>query len=482
MSQYNNDNSKESVETKEKHHHGSSNSSGSHHSSSNSGNSHHHSSSSSGGSSTSHHSSNSSSSSSSSRHSSNSSGSSHRHSSSSSGSSHRHSSNNSSGSHRHHHHKHREYSFEVTKDDDVPYAKYRKIHREPKRDTNPKSKKKSLQFKVAVGTFTTIISIFLVITIVLTVLIINGKNSLVNANSDSNMNFPNSVVVEDDYIMYNGHKYKYNKNITTLLISGVDRSTDQHIKGVVGTGGQADAIFLVALDTQTGVYKIMALSRDSMADVNVMDSEGNFTKTENMQICLAHAYGDGYEKSNENLKQAVSRLFFGININSYITMDLDAIPVLNDSVGGVNVTVIEDLTQYNPKLALGKNVTLVGGEAETYVRSRDITGDENQNNLRMARQQDYLTSFINEAIAETKKDIRTPINMYNDVKNYARTDFDTAKIAYLASIFMSTGFSADENMVKVPGKTVMGKEYAEYHVDDDELLKMVINTYYERVD
>ena len=86
-----------------------------------------------------------------------------------------------------------------------------------------------------------------------------------------------------------------------------------------------------------------------MVDVNVCDSAGKFLGTERLQICLAHAYGDGAESSSENLKLSVSRLLFGIPINAYFTLDLDAISILNDAVGGVTVDVIDDVLSFNVK-------------------------------------------------------------------------------------------------------------------------------------
>ena len=55
-----------------------------------------------------------------------------------------------------------------------------------------------------------------------------------------------------------------------------------------------------------------------------------------------------------------------------MSINLSAISVLNDAVGGVNVQVIGDLTSVDPTLKEGANVTLLGGQAETYVRSENL--------------------------------------------------------------------------------------------------------------
>lgn len=380
-------------------------------------------------------------------------------------------------SNKHHHsHKHRNYDFSVNTDDDVPQAKYRKEKK--------KKKKKSKKFVFFVTLGTVVISLLLIVAITLIVLLLNGQKSLIgeNKNTSAQIQTPANVEVDDDYIVYNGEKYKYNDKVTTILFAGIDKTSDQHIEGVLGTAGQADSLFTMALNTETGKYKLMAISRDTMVDVNICDSNGNFKGTEKMQICLSHGYGDGKDTSTENLKRSVSRLFFGIPINSYMIIDLDAISILNDAVGGVTVNVVEDLSHKDSALVKGKTVTLKGEQAVTYVRYRDIYKDENQNNLRMERQKSYLNSFIHQTIDLTKKDISTPITLYNQIADYTKTDIDASKITYLASVFLQSGFSADEDLIKIPGETVLGEKYAEYYVDTNEFFKIVLDTYYTKVE
>lgn len=415
---------------------------------------------------------------------------------------HHHSSESGSSSHHHHHHHHSskesdheyevsygKYNFSVNPDEeDVPVAKYRKISKrkqeqeKKKKELEKKKKPKSKAFIIFMRIGITVVSILLVIVISLVVMIVMGKNSLLEDNQNVRVKLPASVEMYDDYIIYKGHKYKYNENVATVLFSGIDKKTKEHNEEIFGTAGQADSIFVLALDTSTGSYKLMALSRDSMVDVNICDAAGNFKGTQKMQICLAHAYGDGEETSNLNLKRSISRLFFGIPVNAYMSVDLDIIPILNDDVGGVTVTVIEDLTNWNPIFKKGETITLHGTQAETYVRARDVTGDENQNNLRMDRQKSYIDGFVDNAITMTRKDFSTPLMLYNDVADYSRTDIDATKISYLASVFLQRGFSSDEDLVKIPGKTVMGEKYAEYHVDTEAFFDIIIQAYYIRID
>lgn len=352
--------------------------------------------------------------------------------------------------------------------------------------------KKSKALKIFTIVSLVIISILVIIAIVLTVLLIKGKKAVLedNKNADENIQVPASFRADTDtdnavpqgrYVYYDGKKYQYNDKVTTVLFAGIDKRNYEHEEGVFGTAGQADCIFVMALNTETGDYKLMAVSRDTMCDVNTYDENGKYAGTEKMQICLSHGYGDGKEESCENLKRSVSRVFFGIPVNSYVAVDLDVISILNEQVGGVEVTVNEDLSGRDPALYEGANVTLDGTQAEIFVRSRNIYGDENQNNLRMERQKTYLTSFIQKTLKMTKENMSVPLNMYNSISDYMVTDIDAAMVTYYTGVFLKSGFSSDKNLIKVPGKTVMGEQYAEYYTDTDEFFKIILDMYYTEV-
>lgn len=342
--------------------------------------------------------------------------------------------------------------------------------------------------KVFIILLIVIISILLITATTLAILVYKGKKTAIAGNAvDPAIIVPEGYEIDSDtqtsefYIYHDGKKYKYNDKVTTILFAGIDKHTDEHKEGVFGTAGQADTIIVMALNTETGKYKLMAVSRDTVVDVNVFNRDGEYTGTEKKQLCLAYAYCDGKEESCENLKRSVSRVFFGIPVNSYAAVDLDVIPILNDQVGGVTVTVPEDLTSSDPAFKAGSTVTLNGKQAETFVRKRDIHGDENQNNLRMERQKIFLTSFIQQTLKLTKEDKTTPLKMYKSIYDYLVTDIDVSMITYYTSIFLKTGFSSEDNMMKVPGKTVGGEKYAEYYTDNEEFFKIILDTYYTEV-
>ena len=291
------------------------------------------------------------------------------------------------------------------------------------------------------------------------------------------------VVVEKngEYITYKGEKYVYNENITSVLCMGVDKYNIDQEEIVIGNGGQADMLMLAIMDTESGKVKLWNISRDSMTDVDIYNVDGEYVRTEKMQACLAFAYGDGKHGSCENTVKSVSRLLYGMPIQSYAVLDMEAIQPLNDALGGVEVTIHEgDILPAH--FIPGTTVLLKGKDVKSYVQSRrtELPGEPiDSNNNRMARQRQYMMNFIQKAMEKTKEDISTPLNLFNIVKknNHIITNLDTSKIAYLTTKIMKVDFSED-SFQTIPGEVVAGAEHAEYHVDDEALYQMILDTFY----
>ena len=289
--------------------------------------------------------------------------------------------------------------------------------------------------------------------------------------------------VEDDGITvtYKGETYRYNENITSILCMGVDKREVETEDVLIGSAGQADMLMLAILDTQSGAVKLWNISRDSMTDVDIYNVDGQYVRTEELQACLAYAYGDGKEGSCENTVKSVSRLLYGMPIQSYAVLDLDAIRPLNDAVGGVEVTIHEgDILPKHFKP--GTTVLLKGQDVEHYVRSRrtEVPGEPiDSNNNRMARQRQYMMKFIQKALQMTKEDLTTPVRLFRIAmeEDYMVTNLHVSKVAYLAKSLGKISFS-EGNFQTVPGEVVAGEEHAEYHVDDEKLYEMILDTFY----
>ncbi len=292
-----------------------------------------------------------------------------------------------------------------------------------------------------------------------------------------------------DLVVYNGEKYCYNHNMITVLMMGIDQTQDERLANqqsdLLIANGQADTVILAAMDVETGETTLINVSRDSMVDVDMYTTSGNFAGDQKMQLCLAYAYGVGEDGGCLNVSRSVSRLLYGVPVSSYAAIGLSAINVLNDAIGGVEVDVLETLGNPGSEMYMeeGQKVTLKGAQAEMYVRSRDAYfGGAESNSKRMERQKQYLTNFASKALRETRKDITVPLTLFDVASEYMVTDLNAAKVSYLVSILNKVGLE-ESNFLTMPGEAVLNEQtgYAEFMVDDKALYEMILEVFYKKV-
>jgi LCP family protein required for cell wall assembly len=306
-----------------------------------------------------------------------------------------------------------------------------------------------------------------------------GETQLKQNRSPEVIAVPAGVKNDNDgkVILYNGEQYCYNEDNINILFMGIDTSIDETSEEDIGGNGQADTLILASLDSKTGKFSLVNISRDAMVDINLYDTAGEYRGTKEMQICLSYAYGDGKETSCENTLESVSRLLYGMPINAYVAIDYDAISLLNDAIGGVTVEALEDINSVGIKA--GETVTLSGEQAHAYVRSRD-TSLLDSNNYRMERQKQYLNAFIQKAISEIKGDVTRSLDLYNAATGYMVTDLSTSEVTHLASLVVMNGVVGGD-MRTVPGEVVEGEKYAEFIPDDEALYELILDVFYNKV-
>ncbi|MBQ0097949.1 MAG: LCP family protein [Oscillospiraceae bacterium] len=318
-----------------------------------------------------------------------------------------------------------------------------------------------------------------------TVLILNqvGKNQMHDYN-DIDITVPENLVndlfVENNgkTIKYDGKTYSFNEDVSTIAFLGIDR--DEFINE---GGNMADAIYIAVIDEKASKVRLICVSRETMADVDVYSDKGTFVDTQKLQICLAYAYGDGKETSCENVTRSLSRLFYGIPFKTYFAIDFNALKTLNDTVGGVTV---KSLIPFKSKVTgqqvnVGDEVTLYGEDALVYVRQRDTKKLES-NNDRIARQEQYIDAFLSSVIPAAKENISVVSDLYNTIAANSTTSLTLPKITYLASSALSNiSGASDIEFINIPGEIVAGEKFAEFHADDKELIKIMLDVFYEEV-
>jgi anionic cell wall polymer biosynthesis LytR-Cps2A-Psr (LCP) family protein len=194
---------------------------------------------------------------------------------------------------------------------------------------------------------------------------------------------------------------------------------------------------------------------------------------------LAYAYGDGREKSCRYMTEAVSRLLGGLSIDGYMAVSMSVLPLANDKVGGVTVTIEEpELKTVNPAFVQGQTVTLRGGQAEEYVRYRD-TGRAQSALVRMERQKTYIKGFLDAARNKSRLDDGLIPDLMKEIEPYMVTDMTKDRYLNMALDFLGGNQDFTEtDMVTLPGTAVETVIYDEYHPDQEEIMEIVLDWFY----
>ncbi len=274
-------------------------------------------------------------------------------------------------------------------------------------------------------------------------------------------------------IVRDGVSYYPRLNITTILLTGVDTVGPMTDSGSYNNPAEADMVSLLIIDQVSKDVDIISLNRDSMVDMTVLGVGGKPSGTQHAQLALAHTYGNGLEMSSRNLVQTVSNLLYGVQIDHYITINMDAITVMNDAVGGVTVEVTEDFSQVDASIPMGR-VTLMGKQAVNYVRLR--YGVDDQLNLsRMDRQKKYMQGFMTALHRSIEEDPSFLLTAYSDAASYMVTDCTTST---LSSLLDRYGDYALGEIITIDGENVMGESYMEYHLDEADLDRVILEYLY----
>ncbi len=357
------------------------------------------------------------------------------------------------------------------------YKKRSSHHRHNSQSNRPLGRKKRSKAKIIIlSILAFLLCVVLGACIAFFIMQHNGRKAMLNYDN-INLKLPEDVDSEagGNIIHYNGHTYEFNKNIATILFMGID-NTELVDNAVAGTAGQADALYLFTYDTVTGGIKVLSINRDTITDINRYDEAGNYYDTASTQLCLAYAYGDGKKFSAQNQVTAVERLMYNIPINCYYAIDLSAIKILNDEIGGVTLTPQYTFGQFTA----GQEIKIVGDMAESFVRTRDVRLVDD-NLRRMACQRQYLEAYAGQTVAAIKKDYSIPKKLYDDAAKYTVTNMDISKLFFLAPS-LATNYSG-LNFITTAGeyKMVEGDESAQFHLDNEKFFENILDIFYRQI-
>ena len=310
------------------------------------------------------------------------------------------------------------------------------------------------------------ILILLAILLVSAVQLVQGLSRVRNQSA---MEYASKTIVRD------GVSYFPRQDITVIMVIGVDRFGPMAGSGYQENSGDADLVSLLVFDEQARAIQLLSLNRDTMVEMPVLSITGKPAGTKYAQLTLAYNEGSGLEDSCENVKKTVSNLLGGVQIDYYIAMNMDAIAILNDAVGGVPVTVTEDFSLVDPTIHMGQMV-LNGSQALNYVRARSGVGDQ-LNLSRMERQNAYIRGLQQALWDGLKKDAGLLRDLYQDTADYIVTDCSLTTLNTLLNRY--DGYTIGE-FISLKGENVLENQFMAFYPDLQALDDLILQRLYQR--
>ena len=272
---------------------------------------------------------------------------------------------------------------------------------------------------------------------------------LTSANSHAVNRSASSSTQDTDQITYKGVTYVPKGNLETYLFAGID-SPDKitEIKEYDGTG-QCDVLLVLVRDRSTDTCKFLTIDRNTMTPVKSLADDGSYIDTTECQISLAHAMSLDHETRAENTVDAVSTLLGGHKIDGFAMVNMSAIEVVNDMVGGVTVTIEDDFPD-SDTLIKGQTVTLHGKDEEA-----------------------FNTVFQ----AKCSEDKTFPLDLYHALEDYMTTNISAKKFSRLALLLSD---EKEEEKVSIEGTADFDEDgWQTFTPDPDSLQEAILSLFYK---
>ncbi len=274
-----------------------------------------------------------------------------------------------------------------------------------------------------------------------------------------------------------GTPYRRRDELTTILLMGIDHASGSASSGY-RNGGQADFLRVLSIDPVADRVTQLSIDRDTMTPITILGVLGDRSGVRTAQVSLAHGFGDGGAQSCELTVDAVSNLLLGTKIDFYIALDLDGISVLNDMVGGVEVTLEDDFTALDPAMAKGATLTLTGEQAEYYVRSRMGIG-VGTNESRMARQEEYISAISARLDARMREDEDFIGDLYDALEPYLTTNMTRGRLINVA--WGAREYAREPVSTLAGTHQVGGDGFMQFYADEAALEQAVLAQFYEKM-
>lgn len=302
--------------------------------------------------------------------------------------------------------------------------------------------------------------------------------------------YGNTIPWQDDWLVYNEKIYEYKEDSINFLLLGIDKKgkLDHNTDLSDWDAGQADAVFVVSLDPEEKRVSVIGIPRNSMAYVEMFDSDKSSLGYIYNQVCLQYGYAGGGELGLEATKRLVSELLYELPIHGACAINFKAIEIVTEKIGGVEVTIKEDLSILGPEFVEGNQVVIKGDNTVDYLIYRD-TSVIGSPTTRLTREKEFLEALIHKAIACVKKNPAIISDVYKAILPYMNTDITLDKAVYLAMNSLDYKINSDSfYQLQGEDREVIGigefgeeRTFNDFYLDEENLLETVVKVFYEEV-
>ena len=274
---------------------------------------------------------------------------------------------------------------------------------------------------------------------------------------------------------YKGSTYMLKKKLETTLVIGIDTFEENVEEGDPTNVHQADLLYLIVTDKTNNTYKTIHINRDTMTKIKILTTSGKTLREEEKQIALAYSYGATYPIQCRNTVDAVSTLFNGIRIDHYISVTMDSVAVLNDSVGGITLEIMDDIDE----MKAGEYLTLTGDQALRYVRARRSVESNPTNLRRMERQTQYIDEFRRQFAQKAAASDSFTLEALTEISEYMHSDCMIEELADIVNTVLTYEYLGDN---KLEGEAVSDGTYIEFRADPDKLAELYLSVFCDKID
>lgn len=271
-------------------------------------------------------------------------------------------------------------------------------------------------------------------------------------------------------------EYPLKKRTDTVLILGTDRTENKPTNSEIESYYNfdlADFIVLLVFDHDAKTVAPFQVNRDTVCSVPWLAVNGIVGGHRTEQICFAHTYGSGKNDSCENTRNAVSGLLYNVPVDNYMAFTMDAVPIINDLVGGVTVTLEDDIPALGEDYVKGAKIRLNGKDALRFVRTRD-TMYLDSNLTRQQHQRIYLTAFTAAAREAVKSNEDLAVDTFRAIDKFMCTDLTVNDISEIVDWLCEYEVLP---VISPDGEVTQGEKFAEFIVDEASLWSCVESTF-----